>query len=87
MKQTTLKDAAIQSELKRRFIPVALNVKDAPEFIQTLRVRSFPTLLVIDPNGDVVESISGYQTPKQLRDKLAPTAREVARGKSAAAVR
>ncbi|MCU0961400.1 MAG: thioredoxin family protein [Pirellulaceae bacterium] len=87
MKQTTLKDAAVQSDLKERFIPVALNVKDEPEFIKTLRVRTFPTLVVIQPNGDVVESISGYQTPKQLREKLAPIVRQAARGKPDAAAR
>jgi thioredoxin-related protein len=87
MKQTTLKDAAVQSDLKGRFIPVALNVKDEPEFIKTLRVRSFPTLVVIQPNGDVVESISGYQTPKQLRDKLAPIVRQAARGKPSTVAR
>ncbi len=61
MKQTTLKDAAVQSDLKERFIPVALNVKDEPEFI--------------------------YQTPKQLREKLAPIVRQAARGKPDAAAR
>jgi hypothetical protein len=50
-------------------------------------VRTFPTLVVIQPNGDVVESISGYQTPKQLREKLAPIVRQAARGKPDAAAR
>jgi thioredoxin-related protein len=70
MKQTTLQDVRVQHELKSRFVPVALNVKDEPEFVKVLRVRSFPTLVVIQPNGDVVESISGFQTAKQLREKL-----------------
>lgn len=87
MKLTTLKDAAVQDELKDRFVPVALNVKDEPEFVRTLRVRTFPTLVVIEPNGDVAESIVGYQTPTQLRDKLAPAARQAAREKAAAARR
>jgi thioredoxin-related protein len=76
MKQTTLRDKAVQGDLKSGFVLVALNVKDEPEFIKILRIQTFPAMVVIQPNGDVVESISGYQTPKQLREKLSSTTRQ-----------
>lgn len=79
MKQTTLHDKEVQSDLQARFVPVALNVKDEPELVKTLRLRLFPVMVVIQPNGDVLESISGYQTPKQLRDKLSSTLRQASR--------
>jgi thioredoxin-related protein len=78
MKQTTLRDKAVQGDLKSRFVTVALNVKDEPEFIKILHIRTFPSTVVIQPNGDVVESITGYQTPKQLRDKLSSSTRQAA---------
>ncbi|MHB0959916.1 MAG: thioredoxin family protein [Pirellulaceae bacterium] len=87
MKQTTLRDRAVQGDLKSRYVTVALNVKDEPEFIKILRIRTFPTMVVIQPNGDVLESISGYQTPKQLRDKLSSTARHASRETNSRKVR
>jgi thioredoxin-related protein len=87
MKQVTFKDTQIQGELKARFVPVTLNVEDEPDFVKILRVRSFPTLVVIQPNGDVVESISGYQTPKQLREKLSVAVRQASHEKAGRSAR
>lgn len=87
MKQTTLRDKAVQGDLKSGFVPVALNVKDEPEFIKLLRIHTFPTMVIIQPNGDVLESISGYQTPKQLRDKLSSTTRQASHEKNSRKVR
>ena len=79
MKQTTLRDKDVQSDLQSGFIPVALNVKDEPELAKKLRLRLFPALVVIQPDGNVLESIGGYQTPKQLREKLSATIRQASR--------
>jgi thioredoxin-related protein len=79
MKQTTLRDKDVQQDVQALFIPVAVNEKDAPELVKKLRLRLFPALVVIQPDGEVLESLSGYQTPKQLREKLAPTVRQAAR--------
>ena len=76
MKQTTLRDEKVRSDLQARFIPVALNAKDEPELVKVLRLRLFPAMVVIQPNGDVSESISGYQTPTQLRERLSSTVRQ-----------
>jgi thioredoxin-related protein len=75
MQRTTLQDKTVQGDLKTRFVPVALNIKDAPELVKLLRIRTLPTLVVIRPNGDVVDSIRGYQTPKQLRERLITSVR------------
>jgi thioredoxin-related protein len=87
MKQTTLRDKSVQRDLKSRFVTVALNLKDEPDFIGILRIRTFPAMVVIQPNGDVLESISGYQTPKQLREKLLSTARQASLDKKSPKVR
>ena len=79
MKKTTLQDRFVVHDLQSEFVPVALNVKDAPDLVERLQVKSFPTTVIIQTNGDVVESISGYQTPRQLRQRLHATLRQVAR--------
>jgi thioredoxin-related protein len=87
MKQTTLRDKGVQVDVSTRFIPVVLNAKDEPDLVKLLKIRVYPSVVVIEPSGDVVESISGYQTAKQLRDKLAPKTRQAAREKPSRTVR
>jgi thioredoxin-related protein len=78
MKKTTLRDHFVLRDVQSRFIPATVNVKDAPELVELLMVKSFPTTVVIHTNGDVIESISGYQTSKQFRQKLQASLRVVA---------
>lgn len=70
MKKTTLADQRVVDSLRAQFVPVSLNVKDAPDFVKLLMVKTFPATVVIQPNGDVIRSISGYKGPKQLRYQL-----------------
>ncbi len=79
MKKTTLQDRHVVNDLQSQFVSVALNIKDAPDLVEQLKVKSFPTTVIIQTNGDVIESISGYQTPSQLRQRLHATLRQVAR--------
>ncbi len=79
MKQTTLRDKGVQGDLQTSFIPVAFNVKDQPELAKRLRLRLFPAVVILGADGEVLQSISGYQTPKQLREKLSSVIRQAAR--------
>ncbi len=79
MKKTTLQDRQVVSDLRLQFVPVAVNVKDQPDLVKLLLIKSFPTTVVILNNGDVIESITGYQTPKQLHERLLSTLRQAAR--------
>lgn len=83
MKRTTLKDRQVVYDLQHQFVPVTLNVKDAPDLVELLKIKSFPTTVVIHTNGDVIESLSGYQTSRQLRQSLQATLRVVARERAA----
>ncbi len=87
MKQTTLRDKGVQADVSARYIPILLNAKDEPDLVKMLKIRVYPSVVVIEPSGDVVESISGYQSAKQLREKLAPKTRQAVREKPARSVR
>jgi thioredoxin-related protein len=78
MKQTTLQDKGVQTDIDSRFVAVTINVKDEPDFVKMLGISTLPTTVVIQPNGDVVESMRGYLTAKQFREKLLSTARQAA---------
>jgi len=78
MKKTTLQDRRVLSDLQTYFTPVSLNVKEAPDLVQLLMIKSFPSTVVIQTDGDVIESIAGYQTSRQLRQRLRLTLQQVA---------
>ena len=73
MKQTTFKDRGVVNDLRDRFIVVAVKAKQEPELLRRLKIKSVPTTVIILTNGDVIDSISGFQTPKQLRERLLST--------------
>jgi len=79
MKKTTLDDRDVIRDLRMHFEPVVLHVKDAPDLVQLLGIKSLPTTVIVLTNGDVVELLSGYQTARQLRQRLHATLRLVAR--------
>jgi thioredoxin-related protein len=79
MKKTTLRDRFVVRDVHSAFVPVTVNLKDVPDLVELLMVKSFPTTVVIHTNGDVIESMSGYQTSRQLRQRLQASLRVVAR--------
>ena len=62
MKQTTFRDKDVQRDIESWFVAVSLNVKDDPAFVKTLGIKIFPATVIIQPNGDVVESLRGYDS-------------------------
>jgi len=78
MKKSTLQDEQVVDDLRSQFVPVALNAKDAPELMERLKIKSFPTTIVVEINGDVVDAITGYKSASQLRQRLRMTLRRVA---------
>ncbi len=86
MKKTTLLDRQVVSALRTEFVPVAVNVKDQPELVKRLLVKSYPTTVIILNNGDVIDFIAGYQSAKQLHERLVSTLRQAAREQHATTV-
>lgn len=87
MKKSTLQDRQIVHDLTTEFVPVTINVKDQPELVKLLFVKSYPTTVIILNNGDVIDSIAGYQTPRQLHERLNTTLRQAAKEQRAAVIR
>ncbi len=78
MKRSTLADRRVVQDLRSQFVPVSVNLKDVPDLVELLEIKSFPTTVVIHTNGDVVESITGYKSAQQLRERLQTSLRVVA---------
>ncbi len=61
MIQTTFADANVRQALGDGYIPAAMKAAERPDLIRRLKIRSFPTTLIVQPNGQIVDQMTGYQ--------------------------
>ena len=64
--QTTWKDTSVQAWLEERTIALKIDAEKERELAGKYRVRAFPTMLFIDPDGSVVGTITGYHDAKKF---------------------
>ncbi len=70
----------VAKTLTRDFIPLKLNLKDGWSTYQlhaSLRVKTYPTIIIASPDGNILQTILGYVDSKGLQMQLA-TAKRVA---------
>ncbi len=70
MEHVTLADASVARDIRDRFVAVHVTAEQNASLIRSLKVRSFPTTVIISPRAGVIDHISGYVTPEQLRSRL-----------------
>ena len=70
MKYETYRDDTVISDIQNSFIPATVEGPRHPKLVEKLGVQSYPTTVIIGPDGRVWESITGYLTPKELRRRL-----------------
>ena len=72
MQKETLADRQIQHAIRDEYVPVTIDRKLNKSLVRKLRVKIFPTTVVIDVNGRPLGSFTGYadtaEFSKQLRD-------------------
>lgn len=77
---TTLKVPAVVELLNAHFIPVKVDGEREAELVRQARVESYPTLLVVSPDGRIVGRHDGYADAA----KLLPLLRQAVPAKPAA---
>ncbi len=83
MVQTTLAEPELRRAIEMTFVPVAINASARPDVVRRLKVRAFPTTVVLDARGRVVKQVVGFQTSAKLWQQVGPHAR-MARGAASA---
>lgn len=63
--QTWSNDSVIR-QVTGSFIPLRLDADREPQVVESLRVRAFPTTVVFTPQGQVIDSAQGFQSPAKL---------------------
>ena len=79
MVQTTLAEPELRRAIETTFVPVAINASARPDLVRRLKVRAFPTTVVLDARGRAVKQVVGFQTSAKLWQQVGPHAR-MARG-------
>lgn len=75
---STFRDSKVVALLAERFVPLKIDAEQSPQLTQTLRIQSFPTLMIASHDGKILTIIEGYvEAPKlieQLHKALTPSA-------------
>ena len=69
MAATSFKDSEVGDVFNDGFINIKIDIekdKDGSEVARTYNVRAYPTLLVIDGDGNLVKQVIGFQTKDRL---------------------
>ncbi len=70
MIETTLSDQRVCQTLGQRFVPAAIKGSERPDILKDLKIRSFPTTLVVSPDGEVLDQMVGYVDAKKFQKRL-----------------
>jgi thioredoxin-like negative regulator of GroEL len=70
---TTFRDPAVVRTLNESFIPLKVEAEKEPALTQTLRIESFPTVVFAAPDGQILDTFSGYVEVPALAEHLKRT--------------
>ena len=70
LEHETFQNPGVVAELGDRFIWLKLNARLSASDLKPYKVSGYPTVLVLDGQGKVVTSISGYLPPEQFVEKM-----------------
>jgi thioredoxin-related protein len=70
MKRTTYSDKQVGDLLNEKFISISIDMEkgEGIELGQRYGVEAYPTLYILDAQGNLVKESKGYLTPSQLLD-------------------
>jgi len=70
MMRETFVEPGIQSRLKSQWVCTRLDAGNQRAMVDTLKIRSLPTLILANPRGTILARLEGYQNPQVLATQL-----------------
>lgn len=70
MKQQTFRDKRVINDVNQSFVPARINSQDSRKLTQYLKIRIYPSTIIIGPDRRIVEQIPGYITAGKMRTRL-----------------
>jgi thioredoxin-like negative regulator of GroEL len=78
LEATTLAEPDIQSMLRDRFIPLKVDGDKTGYLVEALKVKSYPTLVLAAPDGQILGTREGYQEVAVLKELMVKVLAETA---------
>lgn len=69
MDKNTFQNPKVQEKLSN-YVLVKVNGDENPDFVMKYQIYSYPTVLILDPDGNIVKTVSGYQEPDDFINML-----------------
>jgi uncharacterized protein YyaL (SSP411 family) len=66
----TYGDNQLLEDIERDYVLASIDRKRCPKLVQKLNVRVFPTTVIVGPDETVIDSMTGFVRPDQLRSRL-----------------
>ncbi|MGL4669709.1 MAG: thioredoxin family protein [Methanobacteriaceae archaeon] len=66
MNDETFTDSNVQKTINNNYIPVAIDGDENPDLCSKYNVFSYPTIIILDPNGNKVDEIPGFRSASEL---------------------
>lgn len=62
MDENTFQDPRVKQKLSD-YVLVKINGDQNPDLVKKYQIYGYPTILILDSNGNIIKTISGYQSP------------------------
>jgi thioredoxin-related protein len=67
---TTFSDGTVRRTVGSGFIPTAIKGSERPDLVRQLKIRSYPTTLLVSPDGEVLDMMVGYVDAAKFQQRL-----------------
>jgi uncharacterized protein YyaL (SSP411 family) len=66
----TFGDPAVAKVMNTKYVPLKIHAAQEPGLIQTLKVTSYPTVILAGPDGKILTTIQGFKDAVRFHDDL-----------------
>lgn len=79
MRHETYANSQVVADLEHNFVLVSIDSTRYPKAMRKLNIHKFPTTMIVGRDARVIDSMSGYAGPEQLRSWLRSSGSTLAR--------
>ncbi|QDT35844.1 thioredoxin family protein [Stratiformator vulcanicus] len=71
MLRTTYTDQDVADLVSTRFVPLVVDADEHPELMKELEIKAYPSTVIVDPRGNIVANIKGFQDAEKFHPNIA----------------
>jgi thioredoxin-like negative regulator of GroEL len=68
--ESTFRDPAVVRTMNEKFVPLKIDAEREATLTQSLRIHSYPTLVLAGPDGKILGTMEGYQDATRFQESL-----------------